>query len=64
MILAYRTDTSVIDELSSEVTQREIEIFRKKKKDYKKVIRPFVIPTDGIVKGDTLKEQYFRFYRI
>lgn len=63
MILAYRTDTSVIDELSSEVTQREIEIFRKKKSGFKKVIRPFVIPKNGIVKGDTLKEQYFPIFQ-
>lgn len=63
MILAYRTNTSVIDELSSEVTQEEIEKFLKKKSVFKKVIRPFVIPKDGIVKGDTLKEQYFPIFQ-
>ena len=59
MNFAYRTTKEVIDEFLGEVTEKEINAFREKKKAFKKILRPFVLPNDGIVKGDTLREQYF-----
>lgn len=63
MKYAYRINKDVIDELLEEVSFEEIKVFCNKKKVYKKILRPFVIPEDGIVKGDTLSEQYFPIFQ-
>lgn len=61
---AYRINISVINTLSQEVTESEIETYWKQKSEYyKKQIQPFVIPKDGVLNGDTLKDEYFPIFQ-
>ncbi len=59
MNLAYRTDKSIVESLAKEVSAQEIKSYVACKMEYKDVIRSFVLPADGIVKGDALKDDYF-----
>lgn len=59
MNIAFRTNTEVINQLSGMVSEAEVRTIVGKKLHFKKSIRPLIIPSDGIIKGDTLKDAYF-----
>lgn len=59
MDIAFRTNTDVVHQLAGMVTERELKAIASKKLQFKKSIRPLVIPADGIIKGDTIKDSYF-----
>lgn len=59
MNIAYRTDKSVVESLAKEVGAQKIKSYEARKMEYKNEIRPFVLPADGIVKGNALKDDYF-----
>ena len=59
MDIAFRTDTVVINQLASMVSENDVKAIVSKRFPFKKKIRSLVIPTDGIIKGDTLKDSYF-----
>lgn len=59
MDYAFRTNTSVIELLAGAVTKEEINAFVAKKQLFKKSLKSVVIPTSGIIRGNTLKDSYF-----
>lgn len=59
MEFAYRTNTDSISELAKLVSEDEISKMKAQRYSFKRAIRPFAIPTSGIVNGDTLKDNYF-----
>ena len=59
MDYAFRTNTSVIGQLAGMVKDEEIKAFVAKKHQFKRTIRRVVVPDNGIIKGDTLKDSYF-----
>lgn len=59
MDFAFRTDIATINAISDQISEEEIDEFKAKKSLFKKSIRSLVIPKDGIIRGDTLKDNYF-----
>lgn len=59
MNIAFRTNTVVVKQLAGMVTENDMNSILCKKLQFKKSIRSLVIPEDGIIKGDTLKDSYF-----
>ena len=59
MDIAFRTDTAVINQLASMVSNNDVKDIVSQWLPFKKKIRSLVIPTDGIIEGDTLKDTYF-----
>ena len=59
MDIAFRTDTVVINQLASMVSENDVKAIVSQRLPFKRKIRSIVIPTDGIIKGDTLKDSYF-----
>lgn len=59
MNIAFRTDITVINQLAGMVGDDDLKVIFATKVKFKKKISPLVIPTDGIIKGDTLKDTYF-----
>ena len=59
MDIAFRTDTAVINQLASMVSNNDVKDIVSQRLPFKKKIRSLVIPTDGIIEGDTLKDTYF-----
>lgn len=59
MEFAFRTDTKSIREVASILTDEDIKTLTNKKTQIKKNIRPYVIPSKGVINGDTLQDLYF-----
>lgn len=59
MDIAFRTDTAIINQLASMVSENDVKDIVSQRLPFKKKIRSLVIPSDGIIKGDTLKDSYF-----
>lgn len=59
MDIAFRTNTEVVNQLTGMVSETEVKAIVNKKQQFKKSIRSLIIPSDGIIKGDTLKNTYF-----
>lgn len=59
MEFAYRTDVATIDSLSPHVSDEDIRKMKVQRSSFKRTIRPFVMPSSGIVNGDTIKDTYF-----
>lgn len=63
MDLAYRTNKTVVESLANEINAQEVRTYKACKTEYKNMIRPFVLPIEGIVKGDALKDDYFPIFQ-
>lgn len=59
MDIAFRTNTTVINQLACMVSENDVQAIALQKIPFKKKMRTLVIPSDGIIKGDTLKDTYF-----
>lgn len=59
MDIAFRTNTAVINQLASMVSDNDVKDIVSQRLPFKNKIRSLVIPTDGIIEGDTLKDTYF-----
>lgn len=59
MDIAFRTNTTVINQLAGMVSENDIKAIALQRLPFKKKMRTLVIPSDGIIKGDTLKDTYF-----
>lgn len=59
MDIAFRTNTTVINQLACMVSENDVQAIALQRIPFKKKMRPLVIPSDGIIKGDTLKDTYF-----
>ena len=59
MDVAFRTNTTVINKLAGMVSENDVKAIELQRHPFKKKMRTLVIPTDGIIKGDTLKDTYF-----
>lgn len=59
MDIAFRTITTVINQLACMVSENDVQAIALQKIPFKKKMRTLVIPSDGIIKGDTLKDTYF-----
>ena len=59
MYKAFRTNTEEILKMESSIKSTDIDKLKSLQKDFKQKIRPFILPKDGIIKGDTLKDTYF-----
>lgn len=59
MDIAFRTNITIINQLAGMVPENEVKSIALQRLPFKKKIRSLVIPTDGIIEGDTLKDTYF-----
>lgn len=59
MDIAFRTNTTVINQLACMVSENDVQAIALQRIPFKKKMRTLVIPSDGIIKGDTLKDTYF-----
>lgn len=59
MDIAFRTNTTVINQLAGMVSENDVKAIALQRLPFKKKMRTLVIPSDGIIKGDTLKDAYF-----
>ena len=59
MDIAFRTNKTVINQLAGLVPANEVKTIALQRLPFKKKISSLVIPTDGIIEGDTLKDTYF-----
>lgn len=59
MYKAFRTNTEEILKMESSIKSIDIDKLKSLQKDFKQKIRPFILPKDGIIKGETLKDTYF-----
>lgn len=59
MDIAFRTNTTVINQLAGMVSENDVKAIALQRLPFKKKMRTLVIPTDGIIEGDTLKDTYF-----
>ena len=59
MDIAFRTDTTVINQLADMVSENDVKAIALQRLPFKKKMRTLIIPSDGIIKGDTLKDAYF-----
>lgn len=59
MYKAFRTNTDEISKLENSVKSTDIDKLKSLSKDFKQKIRPFILPKDGVIKGETLKDTYF-----
>lgn len=59
MYKAFRTNTGEISKLESYVKSTDIDKLKSLQKDFKQEIRPFILPKDGVINGETLKDTYF-----
>lgn len=59
MYKAFRTNTDEISKLESYVKSTDIDKLKSLQKDFKQEIRPFILPKDGVINGETLKDTYF-----
>lgn len=59
MDIAFRTNTTVINQLAGMVSENDVKAIALQRFPFKKKMRTLVIPSDGIIKGDTLKDAYF-----
>ena len=59
MYKAFRTNTDEISKLESYVESTDIDKLKSLQKDFKQEIRPFILPKDGVINGETLKDTYF-----
>ena len=59
MDIAFRTNTTVINQLACMVSENDVQAIALQRILFKKKMRTLVIPSDGIIKGDTLKDTYF-----
>lgn len=59
MDIAFRTDTAIINQLVGMVSEDDVKAITSQRLPFKNKIRTLVIPSDGIIKGDTLKDNYF-----
>lgn len=59
MYKAFRTNVEEISKLGISIKQADIESLRSLKKDFKQEIRPLILPKNGIIKGETLRDTYF-----
>ena len=59
MYKAFRTNTEEILKMENSIKSIDIDKLKSLQKDFKQKIRPFILPKDGIIKGETLKDTYF-----
>lgn len=59
MDIAFRTNTAVINQLSREVSENDVKAIESQRLPLKNKMRTIVIPDNGIIEGDTLKDSYF-----
>lgn len=59
MELAFRTNQEAICVLRPYVSSSNVDAIKKQKSKYKKIIRPLLIPDNGIINGNALKNNYF-----
>ncbi len=59
MDIAFRTNTTVINQLADMVSENDVKAIESQRLSFKNKISSLVIPTDGIIEGDTLKDTYF-----
>ena len=59
MDIAFRTNTTVINQLADMVSENDVKAIESQRLSFKKKIRSLAIPTDRIIEGDTLKDTYF-----
>ena len=59
MYKAFRTNTEEILKMESSIKSTDIDKLKSLQKDFKQKIRPFILPKDDIINGETLKDTYF-----
>ena len=59
MYKAFRTNTDEISKLENSVKSTDIDKLKSLQIEFKQKIRPFILPKDGVIKGETLKDTYF-----
>ncbi len=59
MYKAFRTNIEEISKLEESIKPTDIESLKNLRKNFKQQIRPLILPKNGIIKGETLKDTYF-----